>query len=404
MRKILLLFVIMSAVVACGGDEGVLGPGSGNPLSECAVPDTVRAGGELILQWNGFEDDAALSLHSESEGDYELEVEVVTSSGLIAVVPVDVPPGEYDVMLVQGGSRKLGTVRVTAAPEVPDSGDDPEPEPEPEPEPDPDPDPEPDPDPDPGLDPEPGPGTDPDDPSGKKRLSRVEYYAPYLGTSRIMMSWDISIEDPVTMTVSESLVEGAEVTVQRYDRYVALTSVVFELLEDGFEASDNMSMEYVRGADGSVVSTKVSRYNGKTPSFTWNYADGYLTDISVPESAKCSLEYQSGNLTSFQYAVFEYGNPALVNNPDAADVVWGYMSLTNYAVADPFIFFPYLLGWYHPASSQLPTLMHLPDPSGSGTIPCELSYTFDQEGYVTCMSWKQDNQPYDLKFIYASEN
>lgn len=396
MRKILLLFMLMSAVVACGGDEGVLGPGSGSPLSECAVPDTVRAGGELILQWNGFEDDAALSLHSESEGDYELEVEVVTSSGLIAVVPVDVPPGEYDVMLVQGGSRKLGTVRVTAAPEVPDSGDEPEPEPEPDPGQDPEPTP----------DPEPGPGEEPDVPSDKKSLSRVEYHAPYLGTSRIMMSWDISIEDPVTMTVSESLVEGAEVTVQRYDSYVSGASGCFQLAHDGLESSDNESMEYVRNAEGVITSAEVVRYGKSVPTtFSWVYNNlGCLSEILVSGKQKCSLGYGSGNLTSFQYAVFEYGNPALVNNPDAADVVWGYMSLTNYAVADPFIFFPYLLGWYHPASSQLPTLMHLPDPSGSGTIPCELSYTFDQEGYVTCMNWKQDNHPYDLKFIYASEN
>ena len=220
------------------------------------------------------------------------------------------------------------------------------------------------------------------------------------------MSWDISDDDPATMTVSESLVEGTDVTVQRYDSYVCDASERFQLVHDGLESSDNESMEYVRNAEGIITSAEVVRYGKSVPTtFSWNYNSlGYLSEILVSGQQKCCLEYQSGNITSFQYAVFEYGNPALVNNPDAADVVWGYMSLTNYAVADPFIFFPYLLGWYHPASSQLPTLMHLPDPSGSGTFSCELSYTFDQEGYVTCMSWKQDNQPYDLKFIYAFEN
>ena len=398
MRKILLLFMIMSAVVACGGDEGVLGPEGGSPLSECFIPDTVRAGGELIIQWNGFEDDASLSLHSESYGDHALEVEVITSSGLIAVVPREVPAGEYDVMLVQGTGRKLGIIKVAAAPEEPDSekdpdqGQNPEPEPEPDPEPDPDPTPEPEP--------------DPDVPSGKKRLSRVEYYAPYLGTSRIMMSWDISDDDPATMTVSESLVEGNDVTVQRYDSYVCDASERFQLVHDGLESSDNESIEYVRNAGGVIMSADVVRYGKSEPTaFSWNYNSlGYLSEILVSGKQKCSLGYEAGNLTSFQYAVFEYGDPALVNNPDAADVVWGYMSLTNYAVADPFIFFPYLLGWYHPASSQLPTLMHLPDPSGSGTFSCELSYTFDQDGYVTGMNWKQETKPYDLKFIYASEN
>ena len=131
----------------------MLGPDSGNPLSECALPDTVQAGGELVLQWNGFEDAAAIALKS-SAVEYDLEVEVVTSSGLIALVPREVTPGVYDVMLTQSVSRKLGAVEVTPADqesgsdENPDTGDEPGTDPEPDPE--------------PGTDPEPEPGTDPD--------------------------------------------------------------------------------------------------------------------------------------------------------------------------------------------------------------------------------------------------
>ena len=113
MKKFLFMFLIMSAVAACGTDEGVLGPEGGNPLSECFLPDTVRAGDELILQWNGFKEDAVLSLNNGDGQEYELEIQVITSSGLIAVVPREVPAGDYGLMLSQGGSRKLGTVKVT---------------------------------------------------------------------------------------------------------------------------------------------------------------------------------------------------------------------------------------------------------------------------------------------------
>ena len=91
---------------------------------------------------------------------------------------------------------------------------------------------------------------------------------------------------------------------------------------------------------------------------------------------------------------FEYSDPALVAHPSAPDVVWGYMSLME--KNDPFIYFPYLLGWYEKTSALLPSAMVVPSPSGTGKVTHPLAYTFDDDGYVTSMSWDS----YSVRFIY----
>lgn len=408
MKKLLLLFLCISALVSCGGDEGVLGPDSGNPLSECAVPDTVQAGGELVLQWNGFEDAAAIALKS-SAVEYDLEVEVVTSSGLIALVPREVTPGVYDVMLTQSVSMKLGAVEVTAADqesgseENPDTGDEPGTDPEPDPEPGTDPEPEPGTDPDPGVDPEPGPEPPVDVPSTGKRLIRLEYIEPYLGSASLMKSWEISAEEPITLTASESVIEGSDITEQNYDTYVCDASGIFRLDYEGMPYTDNRSMEYMRNADGRISSTQVVRYNKKSAEFSWEYnADGCLTQILATNGVKCSLGYTNGNLTSFRTMTFEYDDPSLVNSQYAANVVWGYMATDLFAFGDPFIFFPYLLGWYRMDSVVLPTAILLPDPDPAVTTPktCPLTYIFDEDGYVVEMNWKNGGTPCKVKYIY----
>ena len=55
---------------------------------------------------------------------------------------------------------------------------------------------------------------------------------------------------------------------------------------------------------------------------------------------------------------------------------------------DPFVYFPFFLGWYTKSSAQLPDALILPSPTGTGTVRNELSYVFDEDGYVVKMTWE----------------
>ena len=76
----------------------------------------------------------------------------------------------------------------------------------------------------------------------------------------------------------------------------------------------------------------------------------------------------------------------------------GYMALME--ISEPFIYIPYFLGWYSQASAQLPVRMAKPSPTGTGTVIYSLSYTFDEDGYVTSMTWNEGKDEYIVEYIY----
>ena len=396
--------------------------------SECVVPKTAQAGKDVILQWEGFVQGADIFLVSSDGKEYDMDVRNVTSSGLTFRIPSNVPAGVYKVKLVQNGTKELGQITVTAAPlpvtglkmpsgakqgevmhisgagfedgcSVKFAGADADPVtleasltnmgisvviPE-------------------------------DMPAGEyevslvqdgmswviaedfqvyeklvmKTLVRVEYDTPYIGTAMLRYSWDISYDDPVTLTLSEYVVEGEVVSLEAYDRYECnevMSEIV--LVEDGLELSNDLEMTYDRNVEsGFPNSSNVLIYGNDEPTlFTWTYdSDGFLTEISSPKLSFRSLDYTDGNLTRFALTGFRYDDPELVNHPGAADVAWGYMSLVE--INDPFVYFPYLLGWYDLDSALLPSTIQIPDPSGAGTLEYPLSYEFDEDGYVISMAW-----------------
>ena len=438
MRKILTLLLLTFFAVACNDKDGLSGPGAENPLSECVLPASALAGGEVLVQWNGFPEDPAISMVSQDGTSYEVEVTVVTASGLVFLVPSSLTPGTY---LVKSGQDELGTMEILPA-EMPVTGlkmpsgakageeivvD--------------------------GIGFEEGcvavlvdsDGNEhaleteltysgisvviPDDMaegtysvylvqdgmewllSGSfpiykdivaKTLTCVSYYSPYVGTMTLRLSWEINRDDPVTLTVSETVIDGQEESLEAYDMYVCDAAGLFTLDHDGFEASNDLSMAYDRDSDGVVTKSDVLIYGKKeTTPFTWTYdADGFLTDISSPTRSFRSFSYEEGNLVRFMNTSFEYSDPALVGHPSAPDVVWGYMSLME--KNDPFICFPFLLGWYDKASAQLPTKMISPSPTGTGTVESALAYGFDEDGYPVSMSWTEGNSEYRVEYIYGN--
>ena len=410
--------------------------GAGNPLSEWTLPLSVTAGGEGAVQWNGFEPEAALHLEGSEGAVYQLEIIVVTASGVSFKVPSEVPAGRYMLVLEQNGRTEMGEIQVKAQ-EMPVTGVkvaseavqgaavviagigfedgcvivlvDSE-----------------------GIEyiletvltydgvsvvlPE-------ELPEGEydiylvqdgarwllsdsfsvyseivvKDLASLRYYAPYSGESKIMLEWMISEE---ALTISEYLVEEGVAQLNAYDSYALDGAGKYVLAYDGMEVSNDMSMIYNMDSDAKVASTDVLRYGKSKPTlFTWTYnQEGRVTDISSPTTSFRQFTYEGGNMTSFHLTSFEYEPDGQVNNIAAPDVMWGYMALME--ISEPFIYIPYLLGWYRQASAQLPARMVKPSPTGAGTVVYSLLYTFDEDGYVTSMTWNEGKDEYIVEYIY----
>ena len=434
MKKFLIILVALWAAVSCDGLDDMRGSGGQNPLDTCVLPSSVQAGEEALVQWNGFTKDAKIWLVSEDGQEYEVAVKVLTDSGIMFVVPAALPAGVYTLVLDQGGRKVLGSMDVLAA-DMPVTGikvpagvvigeelliE--------------------------GIGFEEGcylllvdsegneyeaeaslvlSGISVQLPaevkkgtyemylvqnggtwmisssfavyrkSGPKTLVRLDYISPYLNSSKLRLSWEISRKEPVSLTLSEYLSDEDGETLQAYDQYVCDADGTFNLEHDGFEVSNDLMMSYTRDADGAVIVADVQIYGSdKTTAFAWTYdADGYLTNVSSANFSR-SLTYSSGNLTKFWTTRFEYKDTELTNHLSAPDVVWAYMAMKD--TSDPFVYFPYLLGWYAKASAQLPTSIAIPSPVGTGTVKSDVTYTFDDEGYVEKMAWGSE----EIYFIF----
>lgn len=446
MKKFLVLLCAVSALlVSCEKPDGQVnnGPVDGpvdNPMDKCEVPAQVRAGGEGTVIWNGFKENAELHLDSEVLGGVQLTIKTITASGMTFSVPATTPEGEYMMILIQDGRHELGKIKVLPM-QMPITGlDVPENAQQGE------------------TVTISGMGfkegcrvvfeaageetemaatlinggievTLPEDmPAGKykvsliqdgltwllaenfevyenlviKQFSAIRYYAPYSEEAQIVMEWAVVRDEPVTFTVSEYYLENGAEELNAYDRYVMDASGLIALEHDGFEESNNIEVSYQKDSDGQVTVADVLRYGKKeTTPFAWTYdSEGRLLDVSSPKASLISLEYEGDNLTSFYQMSFEYDADGMVNHPYAPDVVWAYMSLSLYENVEPFLYFPYFMGWYTETSSQLPARIVKPTPDGTSTVTLTLSYEFDADGYVTKMSWVDENENYAVEYRY----
>lgn len=437
--QVLMAMMLVAVAASCGEkvDPTPVGPGKDpdkDPLANCVLPASVKAGGEVLVQWDGFKDDAAISLVGEDSASHKMQVKVVTAYGLTFVVPIDFPAGAYKVVLnQQGESMELGSIRVNA-PDMPITGlkvpagavqgeivsiD--------------------------GIGFKDGCKVIAVDQDGAehelaaelsvsgitvtipetlaegyyqlyllqdglrwllsssfsviaevvvKTLERVDYYTAYIDDQLLRLTWEISREEPVTLTLSQYIVTGDNAVLDIYDQYVLASDGFFELVVDGFGESNNIKMSYTKDDEGKVILADVLRYGKKeTTPFTWTYdTDGFLTDVSSPIASLSAFEYEGGNMVTFRNTAFEFGDPSLVNNPSAPDVIWTYMALMDNK--EPFMYVPYFLGWYTKASAQLPTAMLEPSNTGTGTDTYPITYEFDSDGYVVKMYLGSDKVEY----------
>ena len=404
-----------------------------DPFLNCVVPETVKAGGEAQIQWDGFKQNASLVLVGMDGKEYKMTVKVITAYGLTFKVPVNTPEGLYNLVLVQGERTGLGEITVTPAdmpvtglkvPAGAEQGETVIIE---------------------GIGFEEGCSVVAVDQADQehslesevtylglsvvipadlaegeyalyllqdemrwllassfsvykelvvKTLERIDYYTDYVDGALLKLSWEISREEPATLTVSQFIVEDGTETLDVYDMYQFDNEGVLALVADGFGDSNDLEMSYAPDEEGNVSVSYVLIYGKQEPTpFTWTYdMEGFLTSVASPTVTFRSFEYQNGNMTAFNNTSFEYGDASLVNNPAAPDVIWGYMSLLD--KNDPFMYVPYFLGWYTKASAQLPTAMLSPSPTGTGTDRYPLSYEFDEDGYVVRMTLGSEKVEY----------
>ena len=404
-----------------------------DPFLNCVVPETVKAGGEAQIQWDGFKQNASLVLVGMDGKEYKMTVKVITAYGLTFKVPVNTPEGLYNLVLVQGERTGLGEITVTPAdmpvtglkvPAGAEQGETVIIE---------------------GIGFEDGCSVVAVDQADQehslesevtylglsvvipadlaegeyalyllqdemrwllassfsvykelvvKTLERIDYYTDYVDGALLKLSWEISREEPATLTVSQFIVEDGTETLDVYDMYQFDNEGVLALVADGFEESNDLEMSYAPDEEGNVSVSYVLIYGKQEPTpFTWTYdMEGFLTSVASPTATFRSFEYQNGNMTAFNNTSFEYGDASLVNNPAAPDVIWGYMSLLD--KNNPFMYVPYFLGWYTKASAQLPTAMLSPSPTGTGTDRYPLSYEFDEDGYVVRMTLGSEKVEY----------
>lgn len=436
-RFVSALVAFLLAVSCVGtqiGDDVSLVP---DPVTECVVPASACCGDEVILQWNGFADDAGIILRSSSVQAVP-QISVITGSGLIFRIPFDVIPGRYDIILIQNGEYDLGEIEIRepampvsglsvpasamAGEEVKLSGA--------------------------GFDNTSvislaGSDSDieletdlvnggvmiviPEDimsgeyamylhqqgycwriadsfmiTTAAKRLSSVSYTGPYFGTAEVEYTWHVAEGEMPVIRLTERLIDGADITEGSEDVYSPTDLHSWELASDGFEMSNDMSMSYAFDADGKIESANVMIYGRSQPTlFTWEYdGSGRLCNVAYENKSEMrsfkSISYDNGNITQFGAVAFLYDDSGLKNHPLAPDVVWGYMAVMD--MFNPFLYFPYLVGTYDVRSECLPTSMILN--TGMETLTVALSYDFDSDGYVTHMSWNENGRSNRVNFTY----
>ena len=426
------------------GNDG----GNGGQQSEIICPATVRAGEEGVIQWDGFKDGDTLCLSSKDGEDIQLEIKAVTSSGLTFYVPVTVPAGKYMLVLLRDPRKELGQVEIlemacplsaVSVPSVVTCGEVLEIT---------------------GIGFKDGciillkdaegheytfeteltdmgvRMTLPEDmPLGSydvylvqdgmtwplgtglqvrelpkeeivKELSGLRYFHPYDGEIMSMLSWTVTTGEPTTLEVANYTIEAGVETKDSYDTYVSDGENKFVLDHDGMEISNDIEMSYNRSEDGVVENTDLILFGKKVPTeVLWTYdEEGRLVDIASEKGSFSSMEYdQNGNLVTFHATSFAYTDMTIVNAAYAPDAVWGYMTVMS-AHKDPFIYIPYMLGWQkNVMPMQLPSSVYLPDPddyTGSMMIEHPFAYEFDEDGYVTKMSWTREGSSHWIEYIY----
>lgn len=445
MKKLLLFSLAVLTFCACES-IGIGEKDVNNPLNDCVISAAVQSGNEAVVQWNGFVGTPQLVLKSADGSECQVAVKVVTASGVIFVVPAGLVPGEYT--LVQKGTQpvELGKIEILQ-PDLPVTGlkyptythpgavfdvqgigfdesfalvlksaqstirldaqltdaglsvsvsDD--------------------------IQPHVYSlvlvsGIDEWVLSGsfnvtrKKRLVAVRKTAPHdTQTSVNEYRVEYSGGQVVAIRYTSGLYEDdVLVETSADDRYVQeepgfFNGIRVENGENLYPGSYNFQWRYFYDESGRIVSTDVLRFSNKEPAgihreFKWEYdTDGRPSKVPFELGGMMlshqTYQYDNGNLVSLSFVDFAYDDETLVNNPYAVDAALGYDMMRIYE--EPFLYVPYITGVHSYVSRLLPSGYYKATGLSSvGLFP--FTYEFDQDGYMTVMSWEGSAS---ISFIY----
>ena len=434
MRHILTLALGLFLVISCNG-IGEYDQEINNPLSECIMTESVQPGMEVFIQWNGFAHDVQVFIQSPDGVEIEVEIVVVTSSGLIFKAPAGLSPGQYDVIIRQDEVKELGTIQILESTipvtgiKVPANAS-------------------------PGetvfisgvgfdishsvilksetseitLDSKAGAsGINVMIPESinsgnyamylsdganewlimdmfliavKKRLLSVSKIDPYDGDIKYVTTYRVEYDGDqhkaIVFTIE--LKEGSEVLEQQqYDRYALGKDMVYRV-DGGYSSSNNFNFQYKRDSEGKILSADVLRYSRTNPDgamreFTWVYdSQGVPSKVTYVLNDKTySIQvylFAEGNLVDTNALTFVYDG-SYTANPFAPDVAHIYDMMSN--IMEPFLYAPLLTGEEMFRSVQHPSAFErITGATTSQKVP--FTYIFDEDFYPVEMSWDSGTQ------------
>lgn len=128
MKKIWIMMLMICSIcvfTACSDDDD--NPTPQNPVPNAKIPTTAEIGTEIIVSGTGFASTAQFTFKGTASSADVSQVTVVPT-GVSLTVPMSLTPGQYTLILKQDGEWELGNIELTAASlpitdlEVPETG------------------------------------------------------------------------------------------------------------------------------------------------------------------------------------------------------------------------------------------------------------------------------------------
>lgn len=431
MTRHLYYFIALLLLFSCTQKDGPYSQGPGSEvLSECVVQSSAKQGEEVIVQWTAFPEDPELYLVAKDGTMHPVEVEYVTSSGLVFIAPVTLSPGRYllfmkpyelgEIEIEDAGFSVIGlsvpkmiyakgvlnikgigfdssygvTLRSSDGESVSLAAE---------------------------LQPSSISVTLPADMATgtysvyltrgetsllvsenlfvtrKKKLTGLRIVEPYFPPTYKAKEWRIGYDGDELAGIS--LVEGTlenDVYEWGEEEVYEKTGEYSFSVRGGEDAcsTNNVAFEYIVD-DGVIIRADVLRWGSERyRPYTWNYnADGTLRDITFDYKETTMRAfwyvYDSGDIVEAYTAPFVYGDEPLKNNPYAPSAVACFCAINLYS-NEPFQFFPFLLGWLESPAVNLPSIWkQVAGATAFKDVPLE--YEFDEDGYVTAITLKGEN-------------
>ncbi|MFR3328840.1 MAG: hypothetical protein ACLTSL_01500 [Odoribacter splanchnicus] len=110
-RIMMLMICSICAFTACSDDDD---PTPQNPVSNVKIPATAEIGTAIIVSGTGFTSTAQFTFKG-TESSANVSQLTVVSTGVTMTVPMSLTPGQYTLVLKQDGEWELGSIELTAA-------------------------------------------------------------------------------------------------------------------------------------------------------------------------------------------------------------------------------------------------------------------------------------------------